>query len=478
MTSCAFHSPSSLTHPSPPQKKQENLKILKQYAKLLSQACHQQQQGGEHASAHAQPLSPNPPAYPRNLAWFEPLAKPYTGTDATAMDRVNTLLELHQAACGGKPDTPRQHAYQLAKTLPHFDRDLTAYYLLPLADTREYELHVAHSILRLHSPATLEALQTHLKTWRSQGLLHVLSVAALHMPELADWFPVETPDKDTSACSLAHCLEALRNTPVNYVHTIESFIASQDPATPTAQAIAVTVDRLAVLMGVKSNSRDDSSHDLAGALSNFPNLDALEAHDIWARIKPSLEQAFPPSLLRLDPAYARKRVSKKASGSSWCAPLPSRTHTRTTHRLFLALLGCLLHPSGICTGLASCRREKLPKFGELLARPSPRTLQTVACLSHVLSDSVPAITANPRTGLSRRLAITARFLHDSQKPHHAKTRAFSYPFQNRPYHAKSDFPGGVIAFASPQRSGFPIGPGLFFWPDRDSNPRDHHDRQN
>lgn len=259
------------------------------------------------------------------------------------MDRVNTLLKLHQAACGGQLDpatiaTPRQHAYQLAKTLPHFDRDLTAYYLRPPADTTpEYELHVAHSILRLHSPATLESLQNHLKTWRSQGLLHVLGVAALHMPELADWFQNADSSKPLRECdgeiqSLAHCLEALRNTPVNYAHAIERFIASQDPASPNSQAIAVTIDRLAVLMGVKSNSRDDSSHDLAGALSNFPNLDALEAHDIWALIKPSLEQAFPPSLLRLDPAYARKRVSKnknkQASGSSsWCAPSLPQTYT-------------------------------------------------------------------------------------------------------------------------------------------------------
>lgn len=344
MTSCAFHNPSSLTHPCP--KKQENLKILKQYAKLLSQACHQQQQGEEHASAHAQPLSSNPPAYPRNLAWFEPLAKPYTGTDATAMDRVNMLLELHQAACGGQLDpatiaTPRQHAYQLAKTLPHFDRDLTAYYLRPPADTtREYELHVAHSILRLHSPATLESLQTHLKTWRSQGLLHVLGVAALHMPELADWFQSAEAlrECDGEIQSLAHCLEALRSRPTEHMQTLASFIASQDPATPTAQAIAVTIDRLAVLMGVKSNPRDDSSHDLAGALSNFPNLDALEAHDIWALIKPSLEQAFPPSLLRLDPAYARKRVSKNknkqasgSSSSSWCAPSLSYTTCMNAH---------------------------------------------------------------------------------------------------------------------------------------------------
>jgi len=239
------------------------------------------------------------------------------------MDRVNTLLELHQAACGGQIDpaiaTPRQHAYQLAQTLPHFDRDLTAYYLRPPADTPEYELHVAHSILRLHSPATLEALQTHLRTWRSQGLLHVLSVAALHMPDLADWFQSADSSKPLHECdgemqSLAHCLEALRTTPGNYAHTIESFIASQDPASPNSQAIAATLDRLAVLMGVRSNAADEPGHDLAAALAAFPHLDALDPQDVWSRLKPALEQALPPSSLRLDPTYARKRA-KQASGT-------------------------------------------------------------------------------------------------------------------------------------------------------------------
>ncbi len=170
--------------------------------------------------------------------------------------------------------------------------------------------------MRLHSPATLEELHHNLGTWRNQGLLHVLSVAALNMPDLADWFPVDTPsqDKDEEACSLHECLRAFSKAPRDYARTISDFIATQDPATPTAQAIAATLDRLAILMSVKSNAPLEPDHDLQAALSAFPHLESLEPQDAWTRIKPALVRSLPPSLLLVDPACARKRV-KQAKGT-------------------------------------------------------------------------------------------------------------------------------------------------------------------
>jgi hypothetical protein len=214
------------------------------------------------------------------------------------------------------PALPRLQAYELAKSLPHFDRDLTAYYLLP-APAREYELHVAHSIMRLHSPASLDDLQRYLAAWRNQGLLHVLSVAALNMPTLADWFPVNTPSHsaDEDARALYHLLEQYKADPGKYESDISLFIAALgDQTSPTAQAIASTLDRLAILMSVKSNASEETGHDLAGALQAFPRLDSLEPQDVWTRIKSALELALPPTLLQLDPACAKKRV-KHAKGT-------------------------------------------------------------------------------------------------------------------------------------------------------------------
>jgi hypothetical protein len=168
--------------------------------------------------------------------------------------------------------------------------------------------------MRLHAPATLASLLTQLKTWRTRGLLHVLAVAAHNMPELADWYPIVDPNKDESACSLCYCLDSFNRRPREYAGTIQRFIDSQDQASPTSQAIATTLDRLAILMGVRSNASTPPGHDLAASLQAFPHIEALEPHAIWTALKPALELALPPSLLRLDPACARKRV-RQARGS-------------------------------------------------------------------------------------------------------------------------------------------------------------------
>ena len=295
---------------------QENLKILRQFTKLLQQACHERDQ----PVAHAQPLANTPASCAGSLQWFAHLAQPCRGLDDAASARIGQLLQLHAAVC--KPDpaaTPQEQAYELARSLPHYDRDLTAFYLLPDHLPRmEYELDVAHSILRLHAPATLDGLRQRLPAWRSQGLLHVLAVAATHMPEPADWIP----DKDAAADSLGYCLEALRRSPREYAHTIESFIATQDLAgSPTAQAVAATLDRLAILMDVKSDAEDEAGHDLGAALAAFPKLDALPPGDAWWSIRPALERALPPSVLRLNPAWASKRA-KTAFRGTWYASRP------------------------------------------------------------------------------------------------------------------------------------------------------------
>lgn len=241
---------------------------------------------------------------------------------------------------------PRQQAYELAKSLPHFDRDLTAFYLaLPItASHREYELQIAHSIMKLHNPAELEDLHHRLSAWRNEGLVHVLSVAALNMPDFLDWFPSTECNpaaghNNAETRSLIQCIDLLVKNPREHAQAIQLFIDSQDPATPTAQHIAGTLDRLAILMGVKSNATIEPDHDLAASLASFPRLDTLEPHDLWSRIKPALEKALPPSILRVDPnsSCVRKRVRKQPSTSSannavtkrtssgptgsWCVPL-------------------------------------------------------------------------------------------------------------------------------------------------------------
>jgi hypothetical protein len=182
--------------------------------------------------------------------------------------------------------------------------------------------------MRLQSPASVDDLHQKLSAWRNQGLLHVLSVAALNMPDLSDWFPgIAPPDcaENEEARSLRYCLDTLHKSPQDHRKVLLAFINTQDPATPTAQAIAGTLDRLAILMSVKSNAVLEPDHDLAASLALFPRLETLEPHDLWCRIKPALEQALPPSILRVDPrsSCVRKRVRKQNSATQQASASPA-----------------------------------------------------------------------------------------------------------------------------------------------------------
>ena len=295
---------------------QENLKILTQFTKLLTQACHPTLETA--LTAHVQPLSRTPLSYPRALRWFQPLTTKFQPLDAVDLERVTSLLEL-RAACTNKgllssaPAMQCELAMQLAQELPNFDRALTAFYLgSPLATgpSTELDLLIAHSVLRLHGVVSSQP-----DLWRSEGLVHVLSIAAMHMPTLADWFQTPTPDPatDDDARALAHFLDRINATPREYVQAIECFIATLNGSSSrTAQAIATTIDRLAILMNVKSDAIDESGHDLAAALASFPQDFELQHTATWTRIKAALEQSMPPSILRVDPEASclKKRVRK------------------------------------------------------------------------------------------------------------------------------------------------------------------------
>lgn len=294
---------------------QENLKILRQYSKLLSHACHYApaHPDDQPIPAHAQPLSRCPPdaAYPPHLQWFQHLAdRPYRGLDAAADARIHTLLKLHLAVQPSEKQkkSPQQQAYELALSLPHYDRDLTAFYLSTAPPDHEYELEVAHSIMRLHAPPTPPALAH----WRQQGLLHVLHVAAVNMPDHAqDWgLPAHQPLRDL----LAVLNHPSPQSPAERLEAIQRFVAAHDPSQPASQHVASCLDRLAVLMGVKSNAPTPEKHDLAACLAAFPHLEALQAASTWATIKSALENALPPSLLLLDATCAKRRI-KQADGT-------------------------------------------------------------------------------------------------------------------------------------------------------------------
>lgn len=193
----------------------------------------------------------------------------------------------------------RHEAYHLVRTLPHFDRAMAG---LCFQCEREYELDVARAISDLQGyAASIEGAQRELLVWRTRGLLYPLVVAARRMPCARDWL---SPDllHEASARGLQACLEALHSarTLDDALDAVRAFAASQDLGQASARAVARLLDRLAVLMRVKSNAEGQLDHDLDRVLSAFPDLGRMDAPDIWATVKPALERAMPPTLLCVD----------------------------------------------------------------------------------------------------------------------------------------------------------------------------------
>jgi hypothetical protein len=283
-------------------------------------------------------------AYPPHLEWFEHLSQPVQPLDEAGASRISQLLQIHLLMDDpANTAEPSETAFRLAKTLPHYDRDLTLFYLQPPESLKEYELQVAHSILRLQDPPTLALLkQEYLPRWREQGLLHVLSVAAYNMPDLVDWglsshHPLNTGNDApiTSHRTTEHRNGSIRvfarpsqNSAVQTLLTefftdgtdsIKAFIQSQDMDQPHHQAFLAQLDRLAILMNVKSNANYPTDHDLSIALGALSPLDSLPLTAAWGNLKPALELAMPPSILLIDPILAKKRLKQGSDKGSWYA---------------------------------------------------------------------------------------------------------------------------------------------------------------
>jgi hypothetical protein len=258
-----------------------------------------------------------------NLDWLYNLMIPAKSLDHSGTSEIDDLIALRAASREAShphfdsfsEHGKREAVFQLARELPYFNRPLTVSYLQPRPNvTREYELHVAHSILRMAPKSTTldDFLHDHFPAWRQRGLLHVLALAAVHMPSpTKDW---RIPDSSPLARPLATLLHAL-NTARAYsdaTSAISTFIAAveSNPDPVAMENFTFTLDRIAVLMRVKSNppAFDAASHSLDHAIAtHLPNPDQWpsgpptpdQLTSIWGSIKPALERALPPSMLLL-----------------------------------------------------------------------------------------------------------------------------------------------------------------------------------
>ena len=212
-------------------------------------------------------------------------------------------LGLFRQVYSGAPPSEKGGLFEMYKAVPNKDRCLMRHILgKSHPDCPEYLVDVAQAIARLHKDITFDELDACLSEqgWKRSGLLYPLVVAARYMPTLNDWLPVGLAScqqlESHKHASLAGFEEVLRQAnSADSVKAIEphleAFTNSMDWDTPAGLAIAGTLDRLAILMRVRSNSGTDLDRDLKA----FPSLG--DWIDVWKHAKPALEQHLPPSAL-------------------------------------------------------------------------------------------------------------------------------------------------------------------------------------
>ena len=269
----------------------DSLKILSQYARVLESACRRPD------TPVGKCLSGLPEACAgTHLDWFGPLLAPLKDVGHLEATYAR-YLELWARPDGGKTASDEHLAFEVHQAIPHEDVDFTRYLLgLSFPGSREYEVLVAQNILRLNPEGSLGEFRGEFKRWRDRGLLHSLLIGARFMPTLNDWLAVEHHREAAwwgdmllgvnCARTMAEAEAAVADLGIAFAHGSEA-----------GTQVAGTLDRIGILMGIKSNAAPGNKTELQECLAAWTLGADSPAHEIWAQAKRQLEASLPPSLL-------------------------------------------------------------------------------------------------------------------------------------------------------------------------------------
>lgn len=273
-----------------------DLRVMSQYLRVLRDACR------THFFLQGEPVT-----CVEGLEWFFPLTQVVPG--ATQDD----LADVHHFVCEcklrGNYASLGQAAFDAHRAIQRPDNRLTQYLLrqhFP-GPRKSYELSVCAYMLADPSLTHTRWLEEFPK-WRDKGLYYPLALAAIHMPTLGYWVPVQVHHTRVAA-AFEDCLHSFRMPKADHEQALEALAeAWADDQTGTAHVLSGILDRLAVIMGVKSNG---PPFVLSEALQAFS--EKVPAHDLnaeqdglhacnyaaWHTIKQLVEDTFPPSVLAL-----------------------------------------------------------------------------------------------------------------------------------------------------------------------------------
>ena len=264
-----------------------SLRVAHQYTQLLGEMC-----------ASSPFLAGDPTTCVMGLGWLSSLVCPIVGVEDGVRCALESTIEQFRVGC---PHLSQSAAvFEAHKHLACGDRDLTRMLLgMHFSGCREYDVDICASMAA--SPdITYASWLRDFPRWRDTGLFFPLTLAARHMPTLGHWLPLDV-HATPLARSLADCLNcsAGAGTTAEVLERLCSAWGSDTSG--AAHLLAGTLDRIAVLMRVKSNARPGQDMRLDPALAAFPRSFGGSMHEAnhaaWKGLASAVEDAFPPSLL-------------------------------------------------------------------------------------------------------------------------------------------------------------------------------------
>ena len=294
-------------HPSPEiavgsvWQQLNSLRVMAQYTRLLSTMC------------ESSPfLQGHPTTCVHGLQWFSPLASVLSGPPLDTRRTLEKTLDMFRNSKGGGM-TRELAAFEVHRCLVCTDRGMTQL-LLSLHFPKSMESEVDVCAHMLTQPGlTYQQWLEEFPRWRRSGLYYPLVLATKRMPTIGHWLPADS-HATPIAKALTACLVLLpRGKPagagdivVGTLQCLADAWARDD--TPANHYLAGLLDRVAVLMGVKSNGRriNGNDFDLRPALESFPAFftgdgSGADMHAnnyrAWRALRNAVEDTFPPSLL-------------------------------------------------------------------------------------------------------------------------------------------------------------------------------------
>jgi hypothetical protein len=238
--------------------------------------------------------------------WFLPLCQSVNGSLPSNSLPINSLpineyqkhLDIWRQANPGLFGND-EAAYNVHQSYMVEDRNMTRFLVSLLKpDAKEYEVDIAGNILRSR-PNNFEEFRQSFATWRDAVLYHPLCLAARKMPRVEQWVPEDLVHEGDDWQELLDILNQNSACSSDRLQAVCEALADRSPM--FNNFICDMLDKMAILTRVKSNAGLDSTLlDDYLPMLQFPRDEKSPyTHCLmtWNRLRQTLEQAVPPSLL-------------------------------------------------------------------------------------------------------------------------------------------------------------------------------------